>query len=62
LRAHDLVELRAPEVRAALRLVGERRFDLVVANEARAMWRWATGWRGERRSWRTCASGRPRPS
>jgi hypothetical protein len=37
LRAHDLAESRAPAVRAALRLVGGRRFDLVVANEARAM-------------------------
>jgi len=37
LRRHDAVELRAPAVRSALRLVGARRFDLVVANEARAM-------------------------
>jgi glycosyltransferase involved in cell wall biosynthesis len=37
LRRHDAVELRAPAVREALRLVGERTFDLVVANEARAM-------------------------
>jgi glycosyltransferase involved in cell wall biosynthesis len=37
LRRHEAVELRAPAVREALRLVGDRRFDLVVANEARAM-------------------------
>jgi hypothetical protein len=37
LRRHDAVELRAPAVREALRLVGDRSFDLVVANEARAM-------------------------
>jgi glycosyl transferase family 4 len=37
LRRHQAVELRAPAVREALRLVGERTFDLVVANEARAM-------------------------
>ena len=37
LRRHEAVELRAPAVREALRLVGDRRYDLVVANEARAM-------------------------
>lgn len=37
LRRHEAVELRAPAVREALRLVGDRRFDLVVANEVRAM-------------------------
>ncbi len=37
LRRHEAVELRAPAVREALRLVGARSFDLVVANEARAM-------------------------
>lgn len=37
LRRYDAVELAAPAVREALRVVGDRRFDLVVANEARAM-------------------------
>lgn len=37
LRAHRTVELMAPANLAALRLVGDRRFDLVVANEARAL-------------------------
>ncbi|MGH3876860.1 MAG: hypothetical protein ACRDSK_07450 [Actinophytocola sp.] len=37
LRRFDAVELTAPAIREALRLVGDRRFDLVVANEARAM-------------------------
>ncbi|WP_430645965.1 glycosyltransferase [Agromyces sp. GXS1127] len=31
------VELAAPAVRAALELIGERRFDVIVANEARAL-------------------------
>jgi hypothetical protein len=37
LRRFDRVELAAPAVRAALAVVGDRTFDLVVANEARAM-------------------------
>lgn len=37
LRRYDQVELAAPATRDVLRLVGDRRFDLVVANEARAM-------------------------
>jgi hypothetical protein len=37
LRRYDWVELNAPAVRAVPPLVGDRRFDLVVANEARAM-------------------------
>jgi hypothetical protein len=37
LRRYDKVELTAPAVRDVLRLVGDRTFDLVVANEARAM-------------------------
>lgn len=37
LRRYRAVELQAPAVREALRLLGERRFDLVVANEARAL-------------------------
>jgi hypothetical protein len=37
LRRYDAVELTAPAIREVLRLVGDRRFDLVVANEARAM-------------------------
>ncbi len=37
LRLFDRVELAAPAVRAALRVAGDRRFDVVVANEARAM-------------------------
>jgi Glycosyltransferase Family 4 len=37
LRRYDAVELAAPAIREVLRLVGDRRFDLVVANEARAM-------------------------
>lgn len=37
LRRYDRVELAAPAVRAVLSAVGDRRFDLVVANEARAM-------------------------
>jgi hypothetical protein len=37
LRRYDSVELSAPAIREVLRLVGDRRFDLVVANEARAM-------------------------
>jgi hypothetical protein len=37
LRRYDKVELTAPAIRDVLRLVGDRTFDLVVANEARAM-------------------------
>lgn len=37
LRRYDAVELAAPAVKDVLRLVGDRRYDLVVANEARAM-------------------------
>jgi hypothetical protein len=37
LRRFRRVEFSAPAVRAALRVVGDRRFDVVVANEARAM-------------------------
>jgi glycosyltransferase involved in cell wall biosynthesis len=37
LRRYDAVELAAPAVRDVLRLVGDRKWDLVVANEARAM-------------------------
>lgn len=37
LRRYDRVEFAGPAVRAALRLLKGRRFDLVVANEARAM-------------------------
>jgi hypothetical protein len=37
LRRYDAVELSAPAIRDVLRLVGDRRYDLVVANEARAM-------------------------
>lgn len=37
LRRYDAVELTAPAIRDVLRLVGDRTFDLVVANEARAM-------------------------
>jgi len=37
LRRHDAVELRAPAVRSGLRLVGDRRFDLVVAHGVRAL-------------------------
>jgi glycosyl transferase family 4 len=37
LRRYDAVELTAPAIRDVLRLVGDRRYDLVVANEARAM-------------------------
>jgi Glycosyl transferases group 1 len=37
LRLHSSVELAAPAVKEALRLVGDRRFDLIVANEARAL-------------------------
>ena len=37
LRRFDQVEFAAPAVRAALAVVGGRRFDVVVANEARAM-------------------------
>jgi glycosyltransferase involved in cell wall biosynthesis len=37
LRRFDWVELNAPAVRAVPPLVGDRRFDLIVANEARAM-------------------------
>lgn len=36
-RRYRSVELRAPAIRAALALVNGRRFDAVVANEARAM-------------------------
>lgn len=37
MRRFDRVEFAAPAVRAALGVVGDRRFDVVVANEARAM-------------------------
>lgn len=37
LRRYDAVELAAPAIRDVLRLVGDERYDLVVANEARAM-------------------------
>jgi hypothetical protein len=37
LRRFDRVELMAPAVRAARETIGQRRFDVVVANEARAM-------------------------
>lgn len=37
LRRYDWVELNAPAVRAVAPLVGDRRFDVIVANEARAM-------------------------
>lgn len=37
MRRFDQVEFAAPAVSAAIRLVGDRRFDVVVANEARAM-------------------------
>lgn len=37
LRRFDQVEFAAPALRAALEVVGDREFDLVVANEARAM-------------------------
>lgn len=37
LHRFDRVELLAPAVRAARDLIGDRRFDVVVANEARAM-------------------------
>ncbi|NKX53844.1 glycosyltransferase family 4 protein [Arthrobacter mobilis] len=37
LRRHGAVELEAPAVRQALELVAGRQFDLVVANEARAL-------------------------
>ena len=37
LRRFRAVELAAPAVRAARELVGERRFDVIVANEARAL-------------------------
>jgi glycosyltransferase involved in cell wall biosynthesis len=37
LRRYDAVELTAPAIREVLRLVGDRRFDLLVANEARSM-------------------------
>jgi len=37
LRRYGAVELAAPAVRDVLRLVGDRKWDLVVANEARAM-------------------------
>lgn len=36
-RRYSAVELQAPAVREALRLLGDREFDLVVANEARAL-------------------------
>ncbi|WP_249043191.1 glycosyltransferase [Georgenia thermotolerans] len=36
-RRHESSELAAPGVRAALELVGDRRFDIVVANDARAL-------------------------
>ncbi|MBX3089352.1 MAG: hypothetical protein KF772_02060 [Cryobacterium sp.] len=36
-RMHGSVELKAPAERATLRAVGDREFDLVVANEARAL-------------------------
>lgn len=37
LRLHSEAELTSPAETAALRLIGDRRFDLVVANEARAL-------------------------
>lgn len=37
LRLHKAAELTAPAVREALRLASGRRFDLIVANEARAL-------------------------
>jgi hypothetical protein len=37
LRRFDQVEFAAPAVRAALEVVGDRRFDVILANEARAM-------------------------
>lgn len=37
LRAFSSVEVQAPAIRAALAAVGDRRFDIVVANEARAL-------------------------
>lgn len=37
LRRYDKVELTAPAMRAVIRLVGDRKFDLVVANEGRSM-------------------------
>src|ERR1044071_6291578 len=36
-RRNDQVEFGGPAVRAALEAIGDREFDLVVANEARAM-------------------------
>lgn len=36
-RRFDMVEMRAPAIQAATELLTERRFDVVVANEARAM-------------------------
>lgn len=36
-RRYGAVELQAPAIREALRLLGDREFDLVVANEARAL-------------------------
>jgi hypothetical protein len=36
-RAYDKVELTAPAIREVLRLVGDKTFDLIVANEARTM-------------------------
>src|ERR1700741_643393 len=65
---YDAVELTAPAIREVLRLVGDRRFDLVVANEARSMGvaheiahgapvladlhEWAAAERAHVRSWR----------
>jgi glycosyltransferase involved in cell wall biosynthesis len=37
LHLFTVVELRAPAVKAGLKVVGDRRYDLIVANEARAM-------------------------
>lgn len=37
LRLHRRVELTAPAVTSAIQLVGDRKFDLVIANEARAL-------------------------
>ena len=37
LRMHKSVELDAPGTRAALALIGDRTFDLVIANDARAL-------------------------
>jgi hypothetical protein len=37
LHAFRMVELNAPAVREAIKLIGDRTFDLVVANEARAL-------------------------